>query len=127
MTINLLALDYGQKNIGTAVSVLGIITPTDILPNNSNVFKSVAKIISDYKIQKIILGYTNSPNKKSILSFKKDLETIIKLPIELVDENLSTKQAQEVYKTNRNFHKKHIVDKVDSIAAAVILSRYYDS
>ncbi len=123
----MLALDYGQKNIGTAVSVLGIITPTDILPNNSNVFKSVAKIISDYKIQKIILGYTNSPNKKSILSFKKDLETIIKLPIELVDENLSTKQAQEVYKTNRNFHKKHIVDKVDSIAAAVILSRYYDS
>gem|GEM_PF-1111159 len=123
-TTNLLGIDYGQKNIGTAISVAGVIEPKDIFANNPGIFTNLKKTIKDYQIQKIVLGYTESKNKKDILLFKTQLEKQLFLEVELIDENLSTKEAVEIYKNNRNFHKKHVLEKVDSIAAAVLLSRH---
>lgn len=122
--MNLLAIDFGKKNIGTAISIDTIIQPMSVYGNNVNILKNLSMLINDYKIEKIVLGYTKSKNLKTILDFKIKLEAEYSLPVELVDENLTTKEAQTIYKKNRNFHKKNIVDKVDSIAAAVLLSRY---
>lgn len=122
--MNLLGVDFGQKNIGTAICIQGVIQPHKIYPNNSSIFTCLQDIISDYKVQKIILGYTQSKNLKDIKKFQKAMETELHLPVELVDENLSTREAEAIVKTNRNYKKKYLKEPIDSQAAAVLLSRY---
>ncbi len=122
--MNLLGIDFGQKNIGVAISVMNIIQPLQVLPHNSNIIINLKKVISDYQIQKLILGYTQSKNLPAIKKFQKLLELGLQLPVELVDENLSTKEAQAIVKTNRNFKKKYLKETVDAQAAAVLLSRF---
>ncbi len=87
----ILAIDYGTKRIGLAVTdPLNIFAyPLITLPNDSKFFERLKKIIDEYHIVKIILGYPlkesgdESASSLSVLKFKAELENKIVLAIEL--------------------------------------------
>ena len=59
------------------------------------------------------------------LLFKKLLEEMIKLPVILQDERLSTKEAHN-YMLEADMSRKKIKQKIDSLAASIILQTYLD-
>lgn len=120
--MNYLSIDYGTKNIGLAVSVLGIITPIPAIKNNDQVVKNLEKIISDYKIDGIYVGISEGEFANTTRAFVEELKGMLQLNIETVEEAVSTIEAQQIYIENKN-KKKDYKQLIDSVAAAVILRR----
>lgn len=120
--MNLLAIDYGTKNIGLAVSILDIITPIPVIKNDGHTIDNLKKIISEYKIDKIYVGVSEGEVAKLTLAFVEQLRAVLKLNIETVEEAVSTIEAQKIYIQNKN-KKKDYKKLIDSVAAAVILRR----
>ena len=135
--MRLLAIDYGTKKSGIAISdPLKIIAQplTTIFYDKNNfefLLNEIKKIIEMNKpIEKIILGLpknidgTLSNNGKKVMQFKKYMEeNNINIEIELFDEKYSTKNSLEVMKQmNLTIKKKKM--KKDTIAAQKILENY---
>lgn len=135
--MRLLAIDYGTKKSGIAISdPLKIIAQplTTIFYDKNNfefLLNEIKKIIEMNKpIEKIILGLpknidgTLSNNGKKVMQFKKYMEeNNINIKIELFDEKYSTKNSLEVMKQmNLTIKKKKL--KKDTIAAQKILENY---
>jgi putative holliday junction resolvase len=120
--MNLLAIDYGTKRIGLAISILGIITPIDPINNNDQKFNNLQEIISQYQIQKIYVGLSEGEFAKLTLGFVKQLKKMVTCDVETVEEAVSTIEADQIFSEN-NKKKKDYKKLIDSIAAAVILRR----
>ncbi len=128
-----LGMDLGTKTLGLAVSdKLGIISsPYKTLryEDINILIDEVVKVINDLNIDTLVLGYPKNMNNtlgdavKRTDTFKTLLEKKTTLPINLIDERLSTVEAENVllaYDVSRNGRKKVI----DSIAASIILDTY---
>lgn len=120
--MNYLAVDYGTKNIGLAVSTLGVIYPIPAIKNDDNTIDNLKKIITDYKIDGIYVGVSEGEVANLTKVFIEKLKSMLKLNIETVEEAVSTIEAQQIYIQNKN-KKKDYKKLIDSIAAAVILRR----
>lgn len=129
----ILAIDYGEKRIGLAVTdPLNIFAyPLVTLENNKNLWLELEKIIRDYHVKKIILG---NPLKESgaesrifplIKKFKEEIEKKFQLPVELVDERYSSliakKRIIESVPSKKKRKEKGLLDKN---SAAVLLEDY---
>ena len=123
--MNYLAIDYGTKNIGLAVSIMGIITPIPAIKNDDNVIENIQKIIADYKIDGLYVGVSEGKFADITKVFVDKLRLVLKLNIETVEEAVSTIEAQQIYIQNKN-KKKDYKKLIDSVAAAVILRRIVD-
>ncbi len=120
--LNVLAIDYGSKRIGLAYSVSGIITPLPAVKNDNQIFSNLTKIISEYQIGRIFVGISEGSFASDTQKFVTRLRSMLKLPIETVEEAVSTIEAQSIYISNKK-KKKNIKQQIDSLAAAVILRR----
>ncbi|MDD4135443.1 MAG: Holliday junction resolvase RuvX [Candidatus Shapirobacteria bacterium] len=120
--MNYLAVDYGTKNIGLAVSTLGVIYPIPAIKNDDNTIDNLKKIITDYKIDGIYVGVSEGEVANLTKVFIEKLKSMLKLNIETVEEAVSTIEAQQIYIQNKN-KKKDYKKLIDSVAAAVILRR----
>jgi putative Holliday junction resolvase len=120
--MNYLAIDYGTKNIGLAVSTLGIISTIPAIKNDNNIIDNLKKIITDYKIDGIYVGVSEGEVAKLTKAFVNKLRDMLQLDIETVEEAVSTIEAQQIYIQNKN-KKKDYKKLIDSVAAAVILRR----
>ena len=121
-TDNILAIDYGSKNIGLAYSIQGIITPLPKISNDPKTLENLKLVISQYHIKKIYVGISEGEFAKQTQKFVGFLRSMIKLPIETVEEAVSTIEAQDIFQKNQKNRKK-IKEQIDSLAAAVILRR----
>lgn len=131
-----LGLDLGSRRLGVSISdPNGIIASAyKVIEHNEEYEKlveDIKKIVSDEKIEKIVLGLPKNMNNtigpKGELSykFKEMLEEKIDKEIILVDERLTTKEATDVLiKGNTSRKKRKKV--VDSLAATIILQSYLD-
>lgn len=120
--MNCLAIDYGLKRIGLAVSVQGIISPLSVVPNDKNFINILNQEIKTHKIEQIYVGVSEGEVADLTKKFVKELEDMVQLPIETVEEAVSTIEAEAIYKSNKR-KKKNYKKQIDSIAAAVILRR----
>ena len=123
--MNYLAIDYGTKRIGLAVSVMGIITPIPVIKNDEFTVDNIKKAISDYKIDGIYVGVSEGEVANMTKTFVEKLRGVLQLNIETVEEAVSTIEAQQIYIKNKN-KKKDYKQLIDSVAAAVILRRILD-
>ncbi|MEK7527475.1 MAG: Holliday junction resolvase RuvX [Patescibacteria group bacterium] len=117
-----LAIDYGTKRIGLAYTQNNIIFTLPQLQNNKNLFSKIKKIISDYHIQKIYIGLSEGYVATQTLDFISRLRGQLSIPVDTVEEAVSTLEAESLYKKlgkKKKEHKKNI----DSFSAAVILGR----
>ena len=131
-----LGLDLGSRRLGVSISdPNGIIASAyKVIEHNEEYEKlveDIKKIVSDEKIEKIVLGFPKNMNNtigpKGELSykFKEMLEEKIDKEVILVDERLTTKEATDVLiKGNTSRKKRKKV--VDSLAATIILQSYLD-
>lgn len=120
--MNCLAIDYGLKRIGLAVSIQGIISPLSVVPNDKNFIAILDNEIKAHKIGRIYVGVSEGEVADLTKKFVKDLASMIQLPIETVEEAVSTIEAEAIYISNKR-KKKNYKKQIDSIAAAVILRR----
>jgi putative holliday junction resolvase len=129
----ILAVDYGEKNIGLAYSdPLGLtVQPLPSLPNlgQKDFLKHLKATIRAMDIQQLVLGIPiNMDGTRGDSATRMDrisdvLKTALDLPLVGVDERLSTIEALEVWRDmSAKQHKKYRT--VDSLAAALILERY---
>jgi len=120
--MNALSVDYGSKQIGLAISIQGVIQPLDVIKNDSNFLPQLQKIITDYQIDKIFVGMSQGLFAVKTQEFVNWLKNMITLPIETVEEAVSTIEADQIYLANKK-PKKDYKKNIDAIAAAVILKR----
>ena len=132
----ILAIDHGTKRIGLAVTdPLNIFAyPLITLPNDPKFIIQLKKIIDEYHIVKIILGYPlkesgdESTSSQSVLKFKTELENKIGLPVELIDERYSSSIARErIIQSVSSKKKRRDKSLLDKNAAAVILEDYLNT
>ncbi len=132
----ILALDIGEKRIGVAVSDELLILAHPLTTLQWKGFKpfvaELEALIQENKITEILIGvpYTLNGNisrkTNDILNIVKKLRNRLSIPIMEWDESLSTKQAQAIlHRVGKKPSKQR--DKIDQIAAVVILQEYLDS
>lgn len=120
--MNYLAIDYGTKRIGLAMSTMDIISTLPAIKNDSNFLQKLSKIIEENKIEKIFVGVSEGDFAEQTKRFVTKLSSVLQLPIETVEEAVSTIEATEIYLKNKKKKKNYKAD-IDSVAAAVILRR----
>lgn len=127
-----LGLDLGTKSLGVSLSdKTGLIaTPLKTINFKHEDYEyaagEVIKLIKEYDIQKIALGLPkNMDNSLGFasnrsLAFKELLESITNVPIVLIDERLTTREAENYLLENDTSRgkRKKVIDKV---AAVIIL------
>lgn len=131
-----LAIDYGSKRIGLALSDPFKIFayPYITIPNNDKTGDEIHKIISEKGIVKVIIGLPYKEDGSigelgsTIQKFADSISKSLSLEIEFWDERYSSSIASERILAS-GIRKKARRDKslIDKNAAAVILQEYMDS
>ena len=132
---NALGIDYGQRRIGLSFAdELGVAFPLDPVPGveESGCFDALAVVVSERKPDLFVLGYplnmdgSVGTRAREVDAFAEELERRFALPVEKVDERLTTYQAESDANQGGGGRRKNR-GEVDSIAATLILRDYLDS
>ena len=129
-----LGLDLGTKTLGISISdkTNNFVRPYKVLRFNSedyySIVEDIEKIISDENITLVVLGLPKNMDgtcgfaAERTLKFKKILEDR-NICVELIDERLTTVMAESIIHENSEKIKR-AKNKIDSIAACLILESY---
>lgn len=132
----ILGIDYGDVRVGLAISdelrftAQGLETLV-INRSDKNFFNGIRKIVSEYKVEEVVIGYpknmdgTPSEKTRKIDELIPKLEAM-ELKVHKWDERLTTVSA---YKTMRelNISQKNKNKVADKLAAVYILEGYLNS
>ena len=130
-----LGLDLGTRTLGLAMSdkMNMIASPYRVLrwdgEDYNLLFNELDSIISDNGITDLVLGLPKNMNNtlgfaaERSMNFKAALEERYSLPVTLIDERLSTVEATN-YLLEADMSRKKRKEKVDGIAASIILDTY---
>lgn len=120
-----LGIDYGEKRVGVAISDVDgkVAFPKKVIENSGDLKQDIADLCKEFEIQAIVIGesknYEGEDNKinPQIISFKRDLLSLIKLPIFLEPEFMSSMQVEKTFGKT---------EMLDASAAAIILQSFLD-
>ena len=136
--MRLMGLDYGSKTVGVAVSdPLGLTAQgveTVWRKQENKLRQTMARIeelISEYQVERIVLGYPKNMNNTigeravKSLEFKEKLEKRTGLSVVMWDERLTTAEAERTLMETgvRRENRKQFLDQM---AAVLILQGYLD-
>lgn len=136
--MRLMGLDYGSKTVGVAVSdPLGLTAQgveTVWRKQENKLRQTMARIeelISEYQVERIVLGYpknmNNTVGERAVksLEFKEKLEKRTGLPVVMWDERLTTAEAERTLMETgvRRENRKQFLDQM---AAVLILQGCLD-
>ena len=131
-----LGLDLGTKTLGVSITdKIGLfVKPLTVIKfafeDYNTALKEVLKIINDNEIDLVVLGLPKNMDGtigfagNRSLNFKKMLEDN-NIKVELIDERLTTKMAEEIVHSNLD-NVKNTKNKIDAIAASIILETYLE-
>lgn len=121
-----LAVDAGLARIGIAISESTLALPLDFVKNSAEAASEVAHLADSRGVSVIYVGLpmslSGSLTASSLMAidFGKRLSKLTSIPIQFIDERLTTKSAQaQLHQAGRN--TKNSRSLVDSQAAALIL------
>ena len=130
-----LAIDYGRKRIGLAISdELGLTArPLETLErtNRRNDLRRLREIVRRHAVKSIVLGnplrLDGSAGEMAAHAsrFGAHLRRELRLPVEMQDERLSSWVARESTEKKKLVRDKRETD-LDAVAAAVILKDFLD-
>jgi putative Holliday junction resolvase len=130
----ILALDYGERRIGVAVSdPLGIAAhglDTIERSGDGKEFERIAELVAERKAERIVVGLPRNmdgslgPAARRVMGFVKELRRRLpNVPVETIDERLSSVQAHRALSQEGVTLAKR-AERVDRMAAQLILMRY---
>lgn len=132
----ILALDYGEKRLGFAVSDPdGVIAmPLRVVEahNEKLAIDAVRRICEETDADKLVVGLplnmngTKGPMAAKVKAFADNLSKQISIPIEKWDERLSTSAAERVL-LDADMSRRKRKKVRDKLAAQVILQGYLDA
>ena len=131
----LLGIDYGTDRIGLALSdPIGILaTPLPFLDNKSpqQVISAMSALIETHQITGLVIGMprnmdgTYGPSAQKVKDFIDEMKKCISIPIQPIDERLTTAQASKQL-SGIGLNQKQLRKRVDSSSASLILQQYLD-
>jgi putative Holliday junction resolvase len=132
----ILAIDYGSRRMGLAVSDLLGITAQGIetleRKNKRSDFGRLGRTIRDYDVREIVLGYPlRMSGEEGIQSgkvdgFAEELRRHFNLPVHLWDERLTSAEANRLLReADLSIQKR--AQAVDRMAAVLILQSFLQS
>ena len=137
--MRILGLDYGSKTVGVAVSdPLGITAQgvSTIWRKQENKLRQtlaqIGKLVEDYQVERIVLGYPKNMNNTvgeralKSLEFKEMLERRTGLPVVMWDERLTTVEANRTL-IESGVRRENRKQYLDELAAIFILQSYLDA
>lgn len=131
-----MGIDPGAKRIGIALS-----DPTGFLASPHSVLQrttllrdleAIAKIVADNDVSLIVVGLPLHMSGKEgdmaerARDFAEDLRAQLKLPVILVDERLSSVEAERQLERS-GVRRGRRRERLDAVAAAVVLQGYLDT
>ena len=133
--MRILALDHGTVRIGVAVSdeLKMIATPLEYINAEpfADFLKRLREILCEKEVELIIIGMPRNmdgsygPAALKVQEFVAALNGVITTPIKMLDERLTTAQAQRIL-IQGNVRRDKRKEKVDKTAAAILLQSYLD-
>ena len=133
--MRIMAIDYGDARTGVALS-----DPTGFLAGQTFLIKSrkqevvleeLAALVQRQGAQELVMGYprnmdgTLGPRAEKYAAFARRLEEATGLPVALWDERRTTVDAHRIL-GEQGVRAKSRKDKIDSVAATLILEGYLD-
>ena len=128
-------MDYGAKNIGLACcDEMGVaVRPLPSLPNRGrrDLVARLRSAVLEHGIERIVVGMPFNMDGSSGEAVRRVervmgyLRSELELPLEGMDERLSTTEAAEVWR-KMSLRRQQRYRTVDSLAAALILQRYLE-
>jgi putative Holliday junction resolvase len=128
--MSIIAIDYGGRRIGVAVSESGTIaTPHSVVKNEGEVIEKLARIASELGAETIVVGVARRAHSESgeqkFRDFAERLRQRTCKPVVLWDETLSTAKAARQLRES-GAKRRDAQREIDMHAAAVILQSYLD-
>lgn len=124
--MKILGIDYGRSKVGLALGDTSskLSDPLKVLPILNFKFE-ILSLIKENGVEKIVIGITGGKIDEEIKRFGEGMENYTGLPVEYVDETLSTQDAQKLMIENKK-KKKYRKGREDAIAAAIMLQYYLE-
>ena len=133
--MRILALDHGSKRIGVAVSdeTKTIAQPLEFIPAEpfADFLERLKKLLVEKEIDLILVGLPRNmdgsygPAALKVQAFVAVLKMVITVPIKTWDERLTSAQANKIL-IQANVRRAKRKEKVDKMAAAILLQSYLD-
>lgn len=135
--MRILGLDVGEKRVGVAISdELGLIAQGIDVIERKNDGKDkdidrICKIISDYKVTKIVAGLpknmngTLGPSGTAVKKYATKLQNTSGIEVDFWDERLTTVAAERTL-LEADVSRKKRKGVIDKLAAVLILQNYLD-
>ncbi|HMA33660.1 MAG TPA: Holliday junction resolvase RuvX [Chloroflexia bacterium] len=134
--MRILALDYGRKRIGVAVSdelclVARILTTIQSLGRNADA-AVIAGLVQTQAADRVILGLplhlsgAQGAQAGKVHKFGAYLATQLGVPVEYWDERFTSVEAARLL-TQAGIHPRKQRDQIDATAAAILLQSYLDA
>lgn len=134
--MRVLALDVGDKRVGVAIS-----DPSQIIARGLKVirrgsrqgdFAAVARLVEEYGVERVVVGHPRSldgtigEQAEKVEHYAAGLAEVLTVPVLLWDERFSTVSADRLMR-EAGLRGKKKRERIDAVAAAVILQDYLDS
>jgi putative Holliday junction resolvase len=131
----ILALDFGSRTIGLAVSdELGVTAqglPTYRRSNKRNDLDHLRRVIKQYSIGELVMGLplrmsgAEGIQSDKVHAFAEELRRKFKLPVHLFDERLTSVEANRMLReTDMSIRRR--AEVVDQVAAVLILQSFLE-
>ena len=125
-----MAIDYGSRRIGVAVSDSGVLaSPHSVVSNEGDIIARLAALASELDASTIVVGIPrrqfHDPKQETFRDFADRLRQKTCKEVVLWDEELTTADAAERLRASGRKRREAQRD-IDMYAAAVILQSYLD-
>jgi len=134
--MRILALDHGTKRVGVAVSdeLKMIAQPLEFIPAEpfEGFLSRLNELVRQKEVELIVVGLprnmdgSHGPAALKVQDFVAALKTAVAIPIQTLDERLTSVQANRLL-LEGNLRREKRKEKVDKLAAAILLQCYLDS
>ncbi len=128
-----LALDHGTDRVGIAVSDALRITASPLeTVTAAEAMPRILELVEEYRPEVIVVGLPVSlsgregPAAERAREFGREVETITGIDVRFVDERFTSQTAEKAL-LEGGLKRRVRREKVDKVAAAVILRHYLDS
>lgn len=132
-----IGFDLGTKTLGVAVSDRSKTIASSLMTirfheeDYESLLPQIKELIELYEVDEIVMGFpknmnnTIGPRGEATIAFQKRLEEYLGKDVILQDERLSTVSAHH-YMLEADLSRKKRKEKVDALAASIILQTYLD-
>ncbi len=134
--MRILAIDHGTKRMGIAISdeLKMIAQPLEFIPAEpmDKFLERLKQILQQQQVELILIGLPRNmdgsygPAAEKVREFVAQLRQSLTAPIKTWDERLTSAQANRIL-IGANVRRSQRREKVDQMAAAILLQSYLDS